>query len=81
MWTRGWRTSLPRGSYQRSCCKPRGVPGDTQPQDFISPASAAGLSARGMLGAPSLGIAKGKAGGRGLGCGYRLQDAASTLFP
>jgi len=88
-WTRDWRTSFPRGSFQRSCCKPRGVawgplhPPSTHPSPgFHLPCKHHWSQCQRDAGEnlppySSCLSAKGRAGGRGLGCSRRAQDAAA----
>lgn len=88
MWTRGWTTSLPRGSSQRSCRKHRGVVRVlcTHPAPWhtsrISPALQMLLVPVGktpLLMAGTQHHSKGKAGGRGLGYSCGVQDAGEAL--
>lgn len=50
MWTRGWRTSLPRGSSQKLCRKPGGPQGPSPALHTPIPGLQQGPTAKGMLG-------------------------------
>lgn len=70
MWTRGWRTSLPRGSSQRSCRKPWaggwGSPAPTQHTPLVP-------VPKGCWGETSL-LTAGTQLGRGQGQGWWDRD-------
>lgn len=90
MWTRGWRTSLPRGSSQKHCRKPGGCsgpltcPAHTSPQGFSSlHANTAGPSAKGMLGkaAHSRILSRARLGEEEWDGSHGVQDVAVESVP